>query len=913
MRKGKRFATLVIILLFLLGVLPATISFSTDWIWFSSEGYSSLFTTIVLTKLLLGITVSVLFFGLLLVNVYIAKKIAAKYSNAVNSSLFRFRGIEIGKLTFRILIPIALVIALLTGIAASTSWQSVLQFFNRVPFGTEDSLFGRDISFYFFVLPFVKLIYSYLMSALILSLIGAGILYLSRGMFSLKRVSLKIERHVSAHFSFLLFFVFSLLASKTYFVGMTDLLYSTTGPFTGASYTDVVARLPLLWILCGIAAITAVLFFINIFTSIRKVLITSIAIYFAVAIIGIPIYPMIIQKLIVLPNELVKETEYIEKNIAATRKAYKIDTVIKRELTSDSIQLTSDDIKNNELTIKNIRLWDRGPLLDTFGQLQEIRTYYDFVSVDNDRYVIDDEYRQTMLSPRELNTASLPSATFINERLTFTHGFGVALGPVNEVTAEGLPLLFVKDLPPVSNVDTIQVTRPEIYFGELSSDYVFVNTKADEFNYPSGEENVYSEYIGDSGIAIDSILKKALFAARFSSLKIFLSNDISSESKVLMRRNITERMKTVVPFLNLDSDPYLVITEGGKLKWIYDAYTTGDAYPYAEYVTNIAPEIATAYNTATPSYGTINYIRNSVKAVIDAYDGSMDFYISDPGDPIIQVYAKIFPGVFQPIQEMPEDLKKHIRYPEDIFRYQTMLYETYHMEQPQVFYNKEDKWEVPQVSDEQTDPMMRHMIMKLPQEETEEFILMLPYTPRSKDNLSAWIVARADGDHYGELVVYRFPKQTLVFGPKQIVNRISQDADISKQISLWDQHGSEVIQGNLLVIPIEESLLYVRPLYLRAEGGKIPELKRVIVAYESRIAMDETLEKALNQIFGSGSSAAIAIMPEQPAEDSSTSEELVSKALEHYQNAIEAQRMGDWGTYGSEINELGNILEQLKK
>lgn len=913
MKKGKRLIAVITIVFIFFAILPAAISISTDWMWFSSEGYTSLFTTALMTKVILGAAIGVIFFGLLFLNIYIAKKIVSKYASSVSISPIKFQGFDVGKMAFKILVPVALVIALLTGIAASTSWETVLQFLHRVPFGTEDPLFGRDISFYFFVLPFIKFIYTYLMSITVFSLIGSGIQYLAKGMLSIKRSSFQIERHASAHISVLLFVLFGLIASRTYFIGMTDLLYSTTGPFTGASYSDVIARLPVLWVLLAVAAVTATLFLINVFTSIRKMLIGSIVLYFVVAIIGVSIYPMIVQKLVVLPNELVKETEYIKSNIDATRKAFKIDNVVKRELTADSTRLTAEDIRNNELTVKNIRLWDRRPLLDTFGQIQEIRTYYDFVSVDNDRYMINGEYRQTMLSPRELNTASLPSATFINERLTFTHGFGVALGPVNEVTKEGLPLLFLKDLPPVSSIDSLQVTRPEIYFGELSSDYVFVNTKADEFDYPSGEENVYAEYSGEGGLRIDSIVKKALFAARFGSLKILLSNDITSNSKVLFHRNITDRVRTAVPFLNLDSDPYLVITPEGELKWIYDTYTTGSAYPYSEYVANIAPEVATAYNSATPSYGTINYIRNSVKVVVDAYSGHMDFYISDPDDPIIKVYDNIFPDTFKPIEQMPEVLRAHVRYPEDIFKYQTTLYETYHMEQTQVFYNKEDKWEVPQISDERTDPMMRHMIMKLPQEETEEFILMIPFTPRNKDNLSAWMVARSDGDHYGELVVYRFPKQTLVFGPKQIVNRINQDPEISRQISLWDQRGSEVNQGNLLVIPIEESLLYVRPLYIRAEGGKIPELKRVIVAYENQIAMGETLDEALNTIFGKDASIAVeTVIEETVVDDTATTEDLVSSANEHYQNALNAQRIGDWSMYGSEIEKLGKILEQLQ-
>ncbi|MDZ4384539.1 MAG: UPF0182 family protein, partial [Nitrospirota bacterium] len=466
--------------------------------------------------------------------------------------------------------------------------------------------------------------------------------------------------------------------------------------------------------------------------------------------------------------------------------------------------------------------------------------YYDFISIDNDRYRLNGDYRQVLLSPRELNPASLPQRTFINEHLTFTHGFGLTLSPVNEVTPEGLPVLFLKNLPPSSSVASLSVSRPEIYYGELAGNWVVVNTQTKEFNYPSGEENVFADYEGTGGVRIGSMFRKALFALRFGSLKILLSNDITPDSRIMYYRNIKERVRRALPFLSMDSDPYMVVTQKGELKWIYDAYTTSDRYPYAELVND-------AFGSLPGNR--LNYIRNSVKVVIDAYDGKMTFYIADKEDPVIQTYAKIFKGSFIPLDEMDENLRTHIRYPEDLFAYQTMLYTVYHMDEAQIFYNKEDQWQIPVIArGKQADSMMRHMIMKLPGEIEEEFILMIPFTPRGKDNLSAWMVARNDGEFYGQLVVYRFPKQKLVYGPMQITNRINQDAEISRQISLWDQRGSEVIRGSLLVIPIEEALIYIQPIYLRAEGGKIPELKRVIVAYENRIAMEETLDSALASV-----------------------------------------------------------------
>jgi uncharacterized membrane protein (UPF0182 family) len=520
-----------------------------------------------------------------------------------------------------------------------------------------------------------------------------------------------------------------------------------------------------------------------------------------------------------------------------------------------------------------------------------------------------------MLSPRELASDSLPNKSWINERLTFTHGYGVSAGPVNQVTPEGLPVLFVKDLPPKSEVKELEITRPEVYYGEIPNEYVIVKTKSKEFDYPKGEDNVYTNYAGSGGVEIDSSWRRLLYAIRFGSLKLFLSSDITKESRILYYRNIKERVSKIAPFLTYDRDPYLVI-DRGKMYWILDAYTSTDSYPYSQ--------------PLPLNGGNVNYIRNSVKAVVDAYDGTIKFYQADLDDPIIKTYTKIFPKTFQKLKDLPKGLISHLRYPEDIFTLQTAIYTTYHMDDPQIFYNKEDQWEIPAIAQggttqtEGKTPTMnpRHMIMKLPGEKTEEFILMLPFTPRAKDNLSAWMVARNDGQEYGKLVVYRFPKDKLIFGPKQIIGRINQDAEISRQISLWDQGGSQVIQGSLLVIPIEESLVYVRPLYLKAATGKIPELKRVIVAYENKIAMEETLEEGLAKIFGtaegqtkpSGETPVTAAPTDSPRGEAGTTKEgLLNLANESYEVAIRAQREGDWTRYGEEIKKLGEILSKLQQ
>jgi len=559
------------------------------------------------------------------------------------------------------------------------------------------------------------------------------------------------------------------------------------------------------------------------------------------------------------------------------------------------------NVRANAPTIDNVRLWERDLLKQTFGQLQEIRTYYDFASVNDDRYVVNGSYRQVHLSARELNPASLPTRNFINERLTFTHGMGVAMAPVNEVTAEGLPVLFIKDLPPVSTI-SVKVTRPQIYYGELTNGYVFVGTGQKEFDYPAGDRNVYTNYAGRGGVAMGTFWRRSLYAWQFGSTDILLSSYLTPDTRILYRRNIVQRAQAALPFLDFDSEPYLVVTDSGTLKWILDGYTSSSSWPYAQPMTD----------------GT-NYMRNSVKVVIDAYDGTVVAYLADPADPIVRTYAAIFGPIFTPMAAMPANLRAHLRYPGDLFRQQTLLYATYHMVDPDAFYHREDQWQYPgmEKGTPNVNPFMRHIILRLPGETNPEFIYMTPFTPRGKDNLAAWMAARMDGPNYGKLIAYRFPKQSLVYGPKQIANRINQETDISQQITLWDQKGSSVIRGELLVIPIEESLIYVQPLYLRAEGGTIPELKRVVVAHENRVAMAETLEEGLAALFGAAPTrapraAADSAAVQVPNAAANTSAGLLQEAQQHYDRAIAAQRAGDWATYGREIEQLGKVIKQMR-
>ncbi len=918
------------------------VSLITDWWWYQEVGFTEIFIKSLSAKIIVGTLAGLITAAFLLTNLFFATRSKIPWMAAIPEVLIG-KAISINdQIVKRLGVVISITIALFIGLLASSSWHDVLKFLSSVQFGQKDPIFGQDVSFYVFSLPVYSFGLGLIKTVILISLIACGAIYVLRGRLNLSNIlgkfdlskvtgkpdspfdklrtglflkpaknqishsasSGQADSKARLHISILLSLFLITIAIGTY-LSLYNLLTTQSGPVFGAAFTDANIMVPILYasvFVYGLAAVLALFYGIS-----GKIapLLGTISLTVLVGFVSL-IVPSVFQKFIVAPNELVKETPFIKNNIEATRKAYGLDKIEERNISADK-PITAEDIANNNLTIKNVRLWEREPLLSTFSQIQEIRTYYEFSSVDNDRYTINNELRQIMLSPRELASDSLPNKSWINERLTFTHGYGAAVGPVNQVTPEGLPVLFVKDLPPKSEVKELTITRPEVYYGEIPNEYVIVKTKSKEFDYPKGEENVYSTYAGSGGVEINSPLKRLLYSVRFGSLKLLLSSDISKESRILYYRNIKERVSTIAPFLTFDRDPYLVIAEG-KMYWILDAYTSTNRYPYSQ--------------PLPLNGGDVNYIRNSVKAVVDTYDGKVTLYQADPDDPIIKTYAKIFPKTFKKLADMPKGLIPHLRYPEDIFTLQTAIYTIYHMDDPQIFYNKEDQWEIPTIAQgnaaqtENETPTMnpRHMIMKLPGEKQEEFILMLPFTPRGKDNLSAWMVARNDNEQYGKLVAYRFPKDKLVFGPKQIIGRINQDAEISRQISLWDQGGSQVIQGSLLVIPVEESLLYVRPLYLKAATGKIPELKRVIVAYENKIAMEETLEAGLAKIFGTaeGQAKPSVDTPAQTVPVDSSKEGLLEQANQAYQSAINAQREGNWGRYGEEIKKLGEILSKLR-
>ena len=895
-------APFLIFIALLIAGIPATAEFYTDWLWFKEVGYEQVFLRSLTVHAIVTVGAGIVAFLLLAGSLLFAMR-ALRPRPFMVATPQGPQTITVDPSTLRPLVVVAAaVVSLMIGLYAGGRWELWLYYLHGTPFGKADPILGYDIGFYLFTLPLLEHLEGLLLFLLFL-MIGTGLVaYVLGGEVGLHPThGVTVSQAATRHLGLLAAGLLLVLAFGAW-LQVPDVMTARSGVVWGASYVDVHARMPALRVLSGAAVLGAAIAVWAAFSR-RGVLrlVLAGALYVLVALAG-SAYAAVIQRFVVAPNEQVRETPFITHNIHATRAAFALDRVLEKPLSGEA-HLTRADLERNAATIENVPLWNDRPLLDTFGQLQEIRTYYDFVAVDNDRYTIDGKYRQIMLSARELNSQSLPSRTWINERLTFTHGYGLTLGPVNEVTREGLPVLFIRDLPPVSTKD-LQVTQPAIYYGELPNDHVFVNTKTEEFDYPRGDDNVFAAYKGTGGVALSNTFRRLMFAIRFRSTDTFFSPNLSTSSRVMLYRRIAERVERIAPFLEYDPDPYLTIS-GGRLVWMQDVYTTSSRYPYSTQVRGI------------------NYIRNSVKVTIDAYHGTTAFHLVDPSDPVAQTVAKMFPGLLRPLNAMPEDLRTRLRYPQQIFALQASMFATYHMLNPAVFYNREDQWEIP-AFDIGGQPQAMHpyyTIMKLPGEAGPEYIQMLPFTPRQKDNLAAWMVARSDGAHYGQLAVFQFPKQTVIFGPKQVAARISQDQVIAPQITLWNQQGSEVIQGTLLVIPIEESLIYIRPLYLRAAGGSIPELKRVIVAYQNQIVMEETLDASLERIFPAGTrvpqpSAAGTAAPAAPTQVEAPSTDiaaLAAQARDHYQRALQAQREGNWALYGEEIRKLGEVLERMKK
>ena len=880
----------------------------TDWLWFGTLDYQSVWLTQLLIKLAVFVVGLLIAGAALLINWRIGLNIGRQ-----SRPLYGPPILDLPQISW-LINGLAVLIAVVFASAASAQWEQILLFFNRQPFNIEEPIFNVDIGFYMFELPFYSFIQGWSMALLVVTLLGVAGLYLveNRPDLQQRKWRLVFTPLMRRHVAILATLIFLFWAGG-YWLDTYGLLYSTRGVAFGASFTDLNAALPALYAQLVLMLLLALVAAVNIFLSALRPLLIVGGLWLLVTLAMGIVYPTLLQRYSVEPNELSKERPYIENNIEFTRLAFGLDDVDIRPF-GDITELTNQDLVQNTETLKNVRIWDYRPLQQTYAQLQELRPYYEFSSIDIDRYEIEGEMRQVMLAGRELNKQNLPGQSWINQKLEFTHGYGVVMNPVDEVTPQGHPEFYIKDLPPKSSVP-LDVDQPAIYYGELMNDVVYAGSGFEEFDYPAGASNTYSSYEGDGGVVLNNALRRLAFAIRFGDTNLLLSDNIDDDTRVLMHRQVQDRIRKIAPFLVLDDDPYLIVADG-QLIWMVDAYTISSNFPYS-----------------TPTEQGFNYIRNPVKITLNAYDGSVNFYLADPSDPVAQAYSQAFPNLFQPLDNMPETLIAHIRYPEGLFVVQTRQYLKYHMSDVQVFYNQEDLWEIPlEVFDSNQQPIEPYyVILSLPDEEEIEFLLIQPYTPAGKDNMIAWIAARNDRPNYGQLVAYELPKQELVFGPAQVEARIDQDPEISAQMSLWNQRGSRVIRGNLIVIPMGNSFLYVEPLYLLAETSELPELKRVIVASGDRIAMRETLSDALLALVLDQSSVGEVVEAVQEAEapdettttqeESETStpdritetdlEELINSANARFEAAEEAQREGDWATYGRELQALQEALERL--
>ena len=690
-----------------------------------------------------------------------------------------------------------------------------------------------------------------------------------------------------------------MMVAMDFLMRQFDLLHVHTGAVYGAGFTDVNVKLWVYRLIMVLSIVGAVTLCHHMHRKEPKKLVRIPIAIVAVGLLG-GVVSFAVQNLLVSPDEINKESKYLERNISYTRHAYGLDTIKVEEFPAEQ-NLNQQAIRDNSQTITNIRINDYEPVQDFYNQTQSIRQYYDFNDVDIDRYNIDGEQTQTYLAAREINESKI-SSTWINRHLKYTHGYGAAVSRVDAVTASGQPDIIVKNIPPESEAKDIDITRPEIYFGELTNDYVIVNTDEQEFDYPNGNENSYSTYKGKAGIKLN-LLNRILFSVREGSMKLLVSSNVNSDSRIIINRNIKDRVEKLMPYLSYEKDPYMTVVNG-KLYWIVDAYTTSSYYPYSE--------------PYSGEVGSTNYIRNSVKVVVDAYNGDTTFYVVDQDDPVARTYQKIYPTLFKDVKEMPEGIRKHIRYPNSLLKIQAGVYTKYHMDQVKVFYQDEDLWDIAHqiygTEEKEMDPS--YFIFELPDEKKAEFINMIPFTPKSKQNMTAIMMARNDGNRYGQLLVYKFPKNKTVYGPMQIEAQIDQNTEISKEFSLWNSSGSKYRRGDLFVIPINNSIMYVEPVYLEASNQAIPEMKRVIVAYGDKIAYESTLEDALADLFGEdengGQSQSASASSGKNNSGKSNTKELIQKANEAYENAVNAQKSGNWKKYGDYLDELEKYLNQLE-
>jgi hypothetical protein len=940
--RGRTLGIVVAVIVALGVALAVYFTFYVEWLWFGEVGLREVFWKGVWWRLITGALYGGVFFIIFFANAELARRLAPTHRVFEGVDVVEYVNENAARLVRRIGLGLSVGISLVVGLGASSQWLQLQRALHAVSWGEADPIFGHDYSFYVFKLPFWHSMYSLVIGALVASLVFSVITHLLLGGLVAQRstpsgqpaddqgsmasqlrgrsplpemVVFRPHGTVIAHLSGLLGAIFAVGALGSLFRAW-GLLYSTAGVVAGAGYTDIHARLPGTRVTFVIALAFAVMLFVNVWRRRWRWPLFAIAGWIVVLIVVRGVWPGLVQSLVVNPNEQEKEKQYLTYNLAGTRRAFNLDQITQQQYPLEG-DLTTAKLQANDNTVRNIRLWDPATLLTSYRQLQELRPYYSFTDVDVDRYTVNGVYRQTMLSARELNIGGLQGETqsWVNEHITYTHGFGAVVSAVNQVTPDGSPDFLVKDVPPVSRGD-LAITEPRIYYGELGTDYTLVKTSAPEFDYPGGSGDVFSRYEGNGGIPIASTWRRAAFAFRYGTLKFLTTNYFEADSRVIIRNNIRDRMSAAAPFLSFDHDPYMVIADG-RLFWVADAYTSTDRFPYSQ------PE------------GDLNYLRNSVKVVIDAYEGTMTFYTFDEADPILKTYAAIFPDLFKPMAEVPPTLMAHVRYPEDLFDVQSQVFATYHVTEPDVLYNKGNQWQIPDNVALSGAGRMRayYVIMRLPGADKEEFLLMLPFVPNGKSNMIGWLGARSDVPNYGGAVGFDFPSSTQVYGPSQVEGAINQDTEISSQLTLWGQQGSEVIMGNLLVMPIEDSLLYVQPVYLQSSQTALPQLKRVIVFYRAttpagvaklggdnqRVVMKPSLSESLAVVFGAAPAAAGGNAPGGtpptggPSAAPAQLSELITRADSQFKAAQAALKAGDWAEYGRQIDGLEQTLQELQR
>ncbi|MGO9606915.1 MAG: UPF0182 family protein [Candidatus Binataceae bacterium] len=896
-------AAAIIVGLLLLSIVD---QFFVDLLWFRSLGFGGVFATTVGAEITIFAAVWLVTFVAIAASGFAALgstrdrerlRVVRKADEMVEVNLPELMRALGDRVPWRtIVIAAAAVLAIFAAQGEAGSWDVYLKGIYGQPFHVTEPAFGHDVGFYVFLLPMLEGLRDLFLLILFFAGAVAAAIYWSRGALDFRETPPRISPAAITHGSILLG-LFFVQRAFSFWLSRFGLLLHTNGVVFGFRYVDAVLWRPGLWALAVLALVAAALCFANTSERGLRRLVIAVVVSFGPSLILNFVEP-VVERLWVKPDELRIERPYIQQNIAMTRRAYKLDGVDVKPFGGLGT-LTMASLAQDAPTIKNIRLWDPRPLIATYRQLQEIRLYYDFKDVDIDRYWVNGNYTQVMLSAREMNVDQLPenAQTWVNQHLKFTHGAGIAMSPVNEKDTEGLPIFYIKNIPPASNVG-FKIDQAGIYFGEEHDNYAIVDSATPEFDYPKGSDNVFSFYKGGGGVPVSGFLRRLLFSIFCKDINLLVTENIVPKSKIMFRRNILERIAYIAPFVNLDRDPYPVIRDGG-IVWIVDGYTTSSYYPYSQ-----------------RNADGINYIRNSVKIVIDAYTGATDFYVSDPEDPIIKTWEHIFPAMFKPLSALPDDLRAHIRYPEDLFLIQADIYRTYHMTDPQVFYNREDLWGFPRENygDETIAMQPYYVIMRLPGESKAEYILMLPMVPQGRDNMISWLAARCDGADYGHLFEYSFSKDRLFYGPYQIQARINQNPEISRQLSLWNQMGSKVLFGNLLVIPIQDSLLYIEPLYIRAENGQLPELQRVIASFSDRIVMGETLDTTLQALFTPGVAPAAPVLTKaetgapEPVVPAGPAD--MKSATLHYNRALDALRAGDWTAFGTEMQALGRELGQ---